>query len=175
MTHRILFAAALAAFVAAPTAVLAQSGPAARPAQSAAPTRVATRADVLKMSATTFARFDTNKDGSLSKAEVEAAEVQRRQAASQAMQARLNQEFAKLDTDRNNQLSQAEFRAAVPQLRPAAGAGDAIARLDSNKDGRISVDEYRAPTLTAFDRLDSNKDGTLSAAERAKAPRTASR
>jgi hypothetical protein len=41
-----------------------------------------------------------------------------------------------------------------------------IAGLDSNKDGKVTLDEYRAPMLARFDGMDSNHDGTLSTAER---------
>ena len=41
-----------------------------------------------------------------------------------------------------------------------------VGRLDANKDGKVSADEYRAPQLAAFDRIDTNKDGTLSQTER---------
>ena len=42
--------------------------------------------------------------------------------------------------------------------------------FDSDKDGAVSVAEFRAPTLTIFDKMDTNKDGTLSPAEQQAAP-----
>ena len=54
------------------------------------------------------------------------------------------------------------------------GAGQAkIQQFDSNKDGKVTAAEYRAPTLAQFDRFDRNKDGVISASEQpaAAAPR----
>ncbi len=44
-----------------------------------------------------------------------------------------------------------------------------MARLDTNKDGKVSAAEFRAPVLAAFDRADTNKDGTISAEEQRRA------
>lgn len=126
---------------------------------------------MVKQAEANFQKVDTNNDRALSKAEIDAAQVRAQQQAAANIQQRLNQEFTKLDTDRNGQLSLAEFRAAAPAVRPADGNASATAmqRLDANKDGKISVDEYRAPILAGFDRIDTNKDGTISADERARA------
>ena len=57
---------------------------------------------------------------------------------------------------------------------PPANAGQlALNKLDANKDGKVSADEYRAPMLANFDRLDLNRDGVISAAERQTAAKTA--
>lgn len=75
--------------------------------------------------------------------------------------------FDKLDANHDGSLSKAEFLAAVPQAQSGSPNGAAmLARLDKNKDSRVSIDEYRAPMLSRFDRLDTNHDGSLSAAER---------
>lgn len=44
-------------------------------------------------------------------------------------------------------------------------ADDYLARLDSNRDGRIAVDEYQAWMAYAFERMDANGDGILSEEE----------
>jgi hypothetical protein len=52
-------------------------------------------------------------------------------------------------------------------LSSAAPSGaQALAQLDKNKDGKVSLDEYRAPKLASFDKLDTNHDGTINAAEK---------
>ena len=45
------------------------------------------------------------------------------------------------------------------QARPA---DTVLQRLDANKDGKITLQEFGAPTIAIFDRLDTNKDGTVS-------------
>jgi hypothetical protein len=55
---------------------------------------------------------------------------------------------------------------------PAAGPGGRgfggrmFARLDTNSDGVIDREEYRALAAQRFDRMDTNKDGKIDAAER---------
>ena len=40
-----------------------------------------------------------------------------------------------------------------------------VAALDKNKDGKVTIDEFRAPQLAMFDRLDANHDGTVTPEE----------
>jgi Ca2+-binding EF-hand superfamily protein len=40
-----------------------------------------------------------------------------------------------------------------------------IAQLDKNKDGKVTLDEYKAPILARFDAIDTNHDGVLSPAD----------
>jgi len=57
--------------------------------------------------------------------------------------------------------------AAAPTTSSATPNGAAIvAKLDTNKDGKVSAQEFSAPQVALFDRLDTNHDGTLSPAER---------
>jgi Ca2+-binding EF-hand superfamily protein len=107
-----------------------------------------------------FKRIDANGDGSMSAAELAAADVG-------VARRKLDAQFGKLDTNKDGQLSKAEFLAASPQ--PAAlvpGMSKTIAALDKNKDGKVTPDEFRAPQLALFDRIDTNKDGVVSDAER---------
>ena len=172
-------------FVAAVAATATMAGPAAAAPQllgavqaaAAAPGKVPTRTEIIANANGKFQELDTSKDGGLSKAEIDAAQVRAQQQATAAVAQRVTQEFTRLDTDKNGQLSQAEFRAAARPVRidPNA-ANEAMKNLDANKDGKISADEYRRPILSSFDRIDTNKDGTLSEAEqKAAAARTASR
>jgi hypothetical protein len=60
---------------------------------------------------------------------------------------------------------------------PPPGAGMAMLdKLDTNKDGAISKDEFNADVATRFAKLDTNSDGKISADERAAAgPRAGGR
>ncbi len=163
---------ATAPLAAAPPVQLAQASPQAGALAKATPTR-ALLSQALEAN---FKRADTNGDGSLIKAEVDALQQRTADSAAAAVRTRMEQEFGQLDTDRNGQLSRAEFRAAAP--KPGLAAGDTtLQRVDGNKDGKVSLDEYRAPMLAAFDRIDANRDGTLSDAEgrAARAARAATR
>jgi Ca2+-binding EF-hand superfamily protein len=55
--------------------------------------------------------------------------------------------------------------AAAPTVTPRQTAQQIIGLVDSNKDGKISLQEYEAGPLGAFNKIDSNHDGTVSAAE----------
>ena len=122
------------------------------------------RAEVLKTLDQNFDKSDVNNDGFLSDEEVRRAAGQ----VGQQVMARLEQEFDALDKDKNGQLTKDEFK-AVAAPRMAQLSATALQQLDTNKDGKVSPSEYRAPALTAFDRIDANKDGTISPEERQKA------
>ena len=111
--------------------------------------------------------IDANGDGTLSAAELAAAEGKVQQQRIAALRARVEGEFTKLDTNKDGSLSKPEFMAAAPQASSATPNGAAIVtQLDKNKDGKVTADEYRAPVLVRFDGLDTNHDGTLTQAER---------
>jgi Ca2+-binding EF-hand superfamily protein len=65
-------------------------------------------------------------------------------------------------------LSLAEFKTAAPDPK-VPPASEALGQFDRNKDGKISLDEYRATPLANFDRIDLNKDGTINAQEQSAA------
>jgi Ca2+-binding EF-hand superfamily protein len=108
-----------------------------------------------------FRKMDADKNGQLTKSEIE--QFQTQQLAAQG-RARNKSLFVQLDKDKNGQLSQAEFaRIATPA--PVANAEPMIARMDGNRDSQISGAEYRTATLANFDRVDSDKDGIVTADE----------
>ena len=160
MTRTFLACAAIAA-TALPAAAFAQTKPA--PAQQQAP-QSETRAAYTQNVDATFNQVDTNKDGFVTRAEIDAAQTKELQALKTRQQQELQAEFTKLDTNKDKQLSLAEFQAAARPLPPTQPDAP-IAKLDSNKDGKISRDEYRAPKLADFDKADANHDGTLTIAE----------
>ena len=108
-----------------------------------------------------FRKMDADKNGQVSRAEVEAFQ---RMAAVATARARNQQLFAQLDADRNGQISPTEFtKLAAPPL--AVNGQPFIAQMDGNKDGQVSLVEHRAGKLTAFDRIDTDKDGVATVAE----------
>ena len=61
-------------------------------------------------------------------------------------------------------LSTAAF-AAMPASAPVRAAGDYLARMDADRDGRVSLVEYQDWLCYAFDAMDRDRDGVLSASE----------
>ena len=110
---------------------------------------------------TQFRKMDADKNGQLTRTEIE--QFQKLTALAEA-QARNRALFARLDADRNGQLSQAEF-ATVNAPSPAANASPMLSREDGNRDGQVSLIEHRTATLANFDRLDADKNGIVTPAE----------
>lgn len=126
-------------------------------AQAAAPIP---RATFLTVMDAEFRKMDADKNGQVTKVEIE--QFQRLQAVAES-QARNRALFAQLDKDRNGQISAAEFAAVTPP--PTVNAQPLIAQYDANRDGKVSQVEYRSVKLTRFDRIDADKDGIASLAE----------
>jgi Ca2+-binding EF-hand superfamily protein len=94
-------------------------------------------------------RFDANKDGQITRAEVKAAHEAR---------------FASFDADKDGALSQDEFRSMMAaRLDEMAKRG--FERMDSNKDGKIEPGEQRHSPASMFGRIDANWDGVVTAEE----------
>ena len=119
------------------------------------------RADYIVTMDVEFRKMDGDKDGQVTRAEVETFE---RGAALGQARARAQALFAKLDVDRNGQISPVEF-AKVVTGTPAVDGRPLIGKLDTNKDGKISLIEHRAGKLSYYDQIDSDKDGVVSVAE----------
>lgn len=117
-----------------------------------------------------FSAIDANKDGFTDRAEIEAAETR---ALTNRKSQQLKQReaaFHQLDKDKNGSLSLAEFNAALAAQNNKPDVTAYIARLDTNKDGKVSMAESRTPAAARFDRMDSNKDGILSVDEQQRRP-----
>jgi len=50
-------------------------------------------------------------------------------------------------------------------LAQVTATSDYLARMDSNRDGRVALVEYQDWLSYAFDKMDSNRDGTLASSE----------
>ncbi len=91
--------------------------------------------------------------------------------------------FSDIDTNKDGVISQAEFDAFRPKRQdgdhgrsrehdgprdrggPMPFHGPDIKQLDTDKDGRISLEEFSAPMKAHFARMDANKDGFLDETE----------
>ena len=107
-----------------------------------------------------FRKMDADRDGQVSRLEIEQFQKASIVAASRA---RNRQLFAGLDTDKNGQISPTEFL-RVPINTPNTNP-QLILNFDSGRDGKVSLLEHRTATLANFDRLDTDKDGNVSVAE----------
>ncbi len=126
------------------------------------------RAEFEAKVSTEFNDMDSNKDGSVTKAEAEAWQVK---TATQIATARNKAIFTKLDADKNGSISAAEFARLGPTVTKA-NADPLMASLDTNKDGKITKAEHTTAVAARFNAMDTNKDGAISEAEaRAAAPK----
>jgi Ca2+-binding EF-hand superfamily protein len=119
------------------------------------------RADYISTMDIEFRKMDGDKNGKVTRAEIEAFE---RGAALGQARARAQAMFVQLDTDRNGQLSAAEFGKMITGS-PQVDGRPFLAKLDTNKDGAVSLIEHRAGKLSYFDQIDSDKDGIVTVAE----------
>lgn len=168
MTLALALAFAISASAPAPAPSRTTAAPtSARPAPAAAAAAPISRVNYVNGLNASFSQLDANRDGKLVEAELKAAvDRQTVQRAAQFEQQR-QQLFAKLDKDRNGQLSQAEFMAAVvPPKTATLDIPSLLKRTDRNGDGKLTLDEYRTPSISNFDKLDINRDGFLSPEER---------
>lgn len=101
-------------------------------------------------------KLDTNGDGAISKAEVEAAKAAK---------------FAEADANGDGSLTMAEleaFHEAERESKREEMKRRMFARADANSDGVISIDEFEMRGRggeNMFERVDANDDGILSAEE----------
>ncbi len=112
-----------------------------------------------------FVAADANKDGFADRAELEAAQVKEFNARKASAIRQREAAFKSLDKDNNGLLSLAEFNAVVAAQPIKTDTAAVLSRFDTNKDGKVSLAENRAPALAQFDRADTNRDGLLSPSE----------
>jgi Ca2+-binding EF-hand superfamily protein len=94
-------------------------------------------------------RYDANRDGVLTRAEMEAG---------------LKADFEAADTNHDGRLD-ADEAAAVNHQRWTENASTASTIVDWNHDGYVDFREFAGTARSLFDELDRDGDGTLSAKE----------
>ena len=72
-----------------------------------------------------------------------------------------SERFPGLDVDESGGLSKEEFKAALEGTPMKRFAGMAFGRADTDDDDSVSLGEWDAMPVRAFDRLDDNEDGQL--------------
>ena len=146
-----------------------------QPAQKAKTAKTEARSEVQTRSQAMFARLDTNHDGFITDAEVEALRAKRTAKIEQrAKTFDPAKTFARLDTNKDGKITVAEVQAKMSARKtttgkPAdanAGVARLFARVDSNKDGKVSLAEMQAVAFQQFDRADANHDGKVTPEER---------
>ena len=173
----------------ASAAAIAQVAPV--PALQAKAAKVHTRAEVQTKVAEHFAKLDTNRDGSVTKAEAGAASqgmrahfVERRK---ERREGRREHAFERLDANRDGAISRGEWDAGAAQreqrmasrdrdgdgrrdgrrFRGMHGLGGHMFEMaDANRDGRVTLQEAQAAALKHFDMADANRDGQVTPDER---------
>jgi Ca2+-binding EF-hand superfamily protein len=159
--HRSLaFAVIVLMLLASGSAGLALAQQRTKEQQSPSPQPISRTAFIAQMDAQ-FGKMDADKNGQLTRAEIE--QVQKLAAVAEA-EARNRALFAELDKDGNKQLSAAEFAKLVTDPPPAIAA-PMLSREDGNRDGQVSLVEHRTATLANFDSIDTDKNGIVSVAE----------
>lgn len=124
-----------------------------------------------------FARFDTNRDGQITRAEVDARRDQRAARAQGAPTgARGGKLFERADVNRDGTITRAEFDSVRGQgrqrmakkgaMHPRGFGGRMFAMADADRDGRLSLQEATAASMQRFDSADSNRDGIVTREER---------
>jgi hypothetical protein len=141
--------------------VRAQQSAKAAPAPKPTPAVPVPRTEFIQTMDREFGKMDADKNKIVTKAEIEQF-----QRAAGLLQARETARalFARMDADKNGQLSIAEFERMVIVPAPPNPA-PILAQGDLNKDGQITLVEYRTAKLANFDRMDTDKDGIVSVAE----------
>lgn len=103
-----------------------------------------------------FARLDEDGNGMVVPDEIAASQ----RSAVQAQALRRNQEiFGQLDADGDGSLSRQEFAQLVNTEAVPVDPSPLMNQFDTDRDGIITLIEYRIATQANFDRIDTDRDG----------------
>ncbi|HET9334778.1 MAG TPA: EF-hand domain-containing protein [Sphingomicrobium sp.] len=159
MPYRLPAHLSVAALLAGSAAAFAQPQKVTQAQQAGGAQPIVRAAFIAQMDAQ-FSKLDSDRNGQLTRAEIERFEREKALAEAQSRNEAL---FDQLDVNKNGQISAKEFARLVAE--PAVSAQPMLSREDGNRDGQISLAEHRAATLANFDRLDTDRDGSVTAAE----------
>jgi len=124
-----------------------------------------------------FEQLDTNKDGEVSLEEMTSRTTEKFQKLDKdgngtisvdEMSVRQKEFFTKLDTDGSGTISQEEakaFKEMKREMKQERRASRLMERFDTNKDGKISREEYQGIVMERFDTADSKGAGFLTIEE----------
>ena len=170
----LLFSAAAAVAVLSVTPVLAQSSPAAHTAM-----QPMTRAGIVQMVQQHFTMLDTNKDGFITKAEMDAGKSAMKDRRASRKEERGAKMFDRMDSNHDGSITRQEFDSAhqamagrmdghgrrgmhrMGMMHAAGMGGRMFDMADADKDGRVSLQEATTAAAAHFDRADTNHDGTI--------------
>ncbi len=134
-------------------AALALSAPA---AAQQAPAEPLERQQFIAQMDAQFRQLDGDNNGMIVPAEI----VNSQRAAMQAQALRQNQViFGQLDTDGNGTLTPQDFAQLVNVEAVPVDPAPLMSQFDSDRDGIITLVEYRIATQANFDRIDTDRDG----------------
>lgn len=187
MKKTLIAGAALAAMLSG-TIAIAQPAPGKMRGPDANQDGVITQAEVRTQAQTMFARMDVNKDGKIDKADREArmAERFKKLDTDGSGEVSLAEMTAAREAREAKRAERMSMRAEAGKGEPGARQGGkwrggpgkgmrgahrmgmrgGMMRLDTNKDGAITLAEFEAGALERFKRQDTNNDGQVTKAER---------
>ena len=150
------------ALAAIPAVALAQAQPEAK-AEAEKPI---TRAEISAKLDADYADMDADKDGKVTAAEIDARLVKSAEAKVEEIKKERDAAFGRMDANGDGNISRAEFdeKAKLPTIKKP-DAAPFLAKFDANKDGAMTLEEFRGPTLANFAEMDRDHVGTVTPSE----------
>lgn len=120
-----------------------------------------TRTEFVEARVRRLTAMDADSDGSVTTDERAAGKSARRAE-------RMSARFDRLDTDRDGSISRAEFEARPLRADKGPGPGPRGERMAARREARgpVVIAEVRSRATDAFARLDTNRDGAVTVEER---------